>query len=61
MKGWKTIIVGLLVAIAPAALTYLASVDWTQYVPPNVAVAIAGVMMVLMRMVTTTPPGQNTP
>ena len=44
-------------AIAPAAFTYLAGVDWTSLVGPNAAMAIAGAITVGMRIITTTPPG----
>ncbi len=54
MKGWKTIVVGLGIAIAVPGLTYLAGVDWTQYVSPNWALAISGGIMVALRLVTTT-------
>lgn len=57
LKGYRTILVGLLVAIAPSALTYLAGIDWTEQVGPNVAMVIAGAITVAMRMITTTPPG----
>ncbi len=54
MKGWKTIVVGLGIAIAVPGLTYLAGIDWTQYVSPNWALAISGGIMVALRLVTTT-------
>ena len=57
LKGYRTIAIGLLMAIAPAAFTYLAGVDWTSLIGPNAAMAIAGAITVGMRIITTTPPG----
>lgn len=55
MKGWKTLAVNVGVASATAGLTYLAGVDLTQYVSPNVAlIGMAGVN-VLLRILTTSP------
>lgn len=53
-KGWKTVLTGLGVAIAPVAVTYLAGIDWTQYVSPTWAVSAIGVLMLLLRSVTNT-------
>ena len=58
MKGYRTILVGLAIAIAPAALNYLAGVDWTHLVNPTVALAISGAITVGMRLITNTPPGK---
>ncbi len=57
LKGWKTVLFGLLLAVAPSALTYLGGLDWTQYVSPNVAAMIAGFLVIALRVVTTTPIG----
>lgn len=59
LKGWRTIAIGLAMAIGPAALTYLAGVDWTKLVGPNAAMIIAGAVTVAMRIVTTTPMGKS--
>lgn len=59
LKGWRTVGVGLAVAIAPSALTYLAGVDWTHLVGANAATTIAGAIMIGMRFITTTPPGSS--
>lgn len=58
LKGWKTIIVGVGLAVAPAALQYLAGIDWTQYVSPEWAPTIAAAIMIAMRLVSTTPVGR---
>lgn len=59
LKGWRTIGVGLLIAIAPTALQYLGGIDWTKIVGPNAALLIAGAVTVGMRLITTTPPTQS--
>ena len=59
MKGYRTILVGLAMAIAPAASTYLAGLDWTQLVGPNSAMAIAGAVTIAMRIITTTSVGSS--
>lgn len=59
LKGWRTVGVGFLIAVGPTALSYLAGVDWTKLVGANAATFIAGAVMVAMRLVTNTPPGQS--
>lgn len=59
LKGWRTIGVGLAVAVGPVALTYLAGVDWTKVVSPNTALLIAGALTIGMRLLTNTGPGQK--
>lgn len=59
LKGWKTIIVGAGLAAVPAALQYLAGIDWTQYVSPEWAPTIAAAIMIAMRLVSTTPAGKK--
>src|SRR5262245_44760441 len=54
LKGWKTILAGLAVAVLPEAMTYLSGVDWTKYVAPNTALMISGALMIGMRVITTT-------
>jgi hypothetical protein len=53
MKGFRTILTGLAVAVGPAALTYFAGIDWTQFVGPNFAMLIAGGLTIGLRFVTT--------
>ena len=59
LKGWRTVIIGLVVATAPSAISYLADIDWTQYVGPNAALFISGMIAVAMRCVTTGPVGKR--
>ncbi len=59
LKGWRTILTGLAIAVAPSAINYLGGVDWTKLVGPNVALLISGAVMVGLRLITNTPPGQN--
>jgi len=57
MIGWRTIIVGGVMAVAPSLLTYLGGVDWTKVIGPNGAMALAGAITIAMRIITTTPVG----
>jgi len=58
MKGYRTLLVGLALAIGPAALQYLGAIDWSQVVGPAGAFFVSGVVAILMRFVTTTPVGK---
>lgn len=55
LKGYKTILVGLLLAVGTPALDYLAGINWTDQVGSTGAVIISGVLMVAMRFLTSTP------
>lgn len=58
-KGFKTMVFGALVAVAPAALSYIGGVDWTSLgVSPAAGAAIGAVIMGL-RLVTNTEPGKS--
>lgn len=57
MQGYRTIGVGLVMALLPTALQYLGGVSWEQYVPPQYVPVISGIIMIAMRFVTTTPVG----
>ena len=58
MKGYRTILVGLVLAIGPGALQYLGAVDWSALVGPTGAFFASGLVAILMRFVTTTPVGK---
>lgn len=53
MKGWRTILVGAAMAAAPPLLSYLAGVDWTQYLPAYYAPIVSGLAMIGLRVLTT--------
>ena len=59
MKGFRTIIVGLGMAIGIPALQFLGGVDWTQYLPPQYAPVAAGIIMIAMRLITSTGTGSK--
>ena len=59
MKGYRTYLIGFLLAVGPPGLTYLAGLDWTKLIGPNAAMIVSGIIMVALRSVTTTPPGQS--
>lgn len=54
MKGFRTLIVGLGLAVGVPALQFLGGVDWTQYLSPQYAPIAAGVVMIAMRLMTST-------
>lgn len=55
MTGWKTVLTGAVVAIMPALTDYFGMVDWDALVGPKWAFAISGVVMIALRMITSTP------
>ena len=59
LKGLRTVVIGLALAVVPQATAYLFSVDWTHVagISPNAA-TILGLVMVALRAVTTTPVGK---
>ncbi|MDE2102516.1 MAG: hypothetical protein KGL39_35040 [Patescibacteria group bacterium] len=59
MKGYRTIFVGLLLAIGPAALQYLGGVDWNSLIGPSGAFVVAGMIQIALRFITTTPVGKS--
>ena len=59
LKGWRTVAVGLAVAVIPTATQYLAGVDWSKLVGPQWAFAISGVLMVGLRLVTDSAVGKK--
>ena len=59
MKGYRSIIIGLLFAIGAPGLQYLGAVDWSHFIGPTGALVIGGVVQIAMRFVTTTPVGKS--
>lgn len=59
MKGWKTVLFGLLLAIGAPAFHYLAGVDWTAIAGPVWGPIIVGAIVIGLRAITTTPVGQS--
>lgn len=58
--GFRTIIVGLLMAIGVPALSYLAGVDWTAFgISPTISIAICGLITIAMRIISRTPVAQH--
>ena len=57
LTGFRTVLVGLVVAIGPAALTYFGGVDWTSLgLSPTVG-GVIGAVIIGLRAITTTPIG----
>lgn len=57
-KGWKTVIFGAGVALAPAFLTYIAGIDWTTLGVHPATAAIIGAAIIALRAVTTSAIGK---
>ena len=57
MKGYRTVLFGAALAVVPGLLTYMESVDWTTYGPW--IMGGAGLIVMALRFVTTTPIGRN--
>lgn len=55
MKGFKTILVGLHIAIVPAITQYVGAINWDAFLPAPYSTMVAGAIMILMRFFTTTP------
>ena len=58
MQGFRTLIVNALIVIAGALLPWVAGIDWTAYVSPQVAMLIVGAANIGLRLITSTPAGQ---
>ena len=56
-KGFKTILIGGALAVVPALTDYIAGVDWS-FLGAQGGMFVGGVLMVIMRMLTTTPVGK---
>lgn len=59
MKGYRTLLIGFAMAVLPPALNYLLGIDWNSLVGAQAASMIAGGLMIVMRLVTNTPPGKD--
>ena len=59
LKGYRTFIIGLGLAIAPSAITYLSGLDWNAIIGPTGAFFVSGLLMTAMRFFTSTPPGSK--
>jgi hypothetical protein len=57
LKGYRTFAIGLMLAIAPSAITYLSGLDWNAIIGPTGAFFVSGLLMTAMRFVTNTAPG----
>jgi len=57
MKGWRTLILNGAIVIGTAALTWAASVNWSEYISPSTAVIVTAALNMGLRLVTNTPVG----
>ena len=59
-KGWRTVLVGLVLAIGPEALQYLSGIDWNALIGTKGAFLVSGLVTIALRGVTTGPVGSKT-
>lgn len=59
MKGFRTLAVNAGLAAAGAGLTYLAGVNWVEYVSPTIAVVAMAMVNMALRLITTTAVGKS--
>lgn len=57
LTGFRTVILGGVVAVAPAVLTYLGGVDWTEYGVSPAFGAVLGALIIWLRVITKAPIG----
>ena len=55
MQGFRTLAANGLIIAAGALLPWIAGIDWTQYVSPQVAMLIVGAANIGLRLITSTP------
>ena len=54
MSGWKTVLMGAIIAVVPALTQYSGTIDWS-FLGPTGGMIASGVIMIALRWVTTTP------
>lgn len=59
MTGFRTLIANGLMVVIVALLHWATGIDWTQYVSPTVALVLAGVVNIGLRLITTTKVGKK--
>ena len=60
-KGWKTFTFGLLVTVLPMILAALQQIDWNNSGLPVWVISLIGVIIMILRYVTTSPIFKSTP
>jgi hypothetical protein len=55
LKGFRTVLVGLAVAVVPVVTQYLGAIDWAIVLPFPWNFVASGVVMIVMRALTNTP------
>ena len=55
MKGFKTMLIGLLMAIIPAVTQYVGAIDWATFLPAPWGLIVGGTVMMLLRWFTDSP------
>jgi sorbitol-specific phosphotransferase system component IIBC len=59
MKGWKTVMFGALLVVAPPLVQYIGGVDWTAFGLSPAAASVIGLVVIGLRAVTNTAIGQK--
>ena len=59
MQGYRTLAANAALIVLGALLPWVAGLDWTQYVSPQVAMLIVGAANIGLRLITTTPVGEK--
>ena len=54
MKGYKTMLIGLLMAIIPAVTQYAGAIDWNAIIPAPWGLMVGGAIMMFLRYFTDT-------
>lgn len=55
ITGWKTVLIGLLLAVFPVVTEYFGTIDWDTILPAPYGLVVGGIVMAVMRWFTTTP------
>lgn len=58
MKGFRTVIINVLIVMITAGLQHLAGINWIELVGPTLAAVIVAAVNIALRAVTTTAIGK---
>ena len=61
MKGYRTLVLNGAMVAAAALAQWAVNIDWTLYLSPNLAIFIAGLVNIGLRLITNTPVGIGRP
>lgn len=52
LQGFRTVLIGALMAVAPALTEYLGAVKWEDFMSPTTAFFVSGAIMMGLRFIT---------